>query len=243
MNTYIVLRLDGLVQSYSNNGTESFKISSQFPTKSAITGLLGCAMGIDRKDRESLAELCNSFTMAVRCDRGPYKLTDFQIISGKTNPYGCHLTVESMIKGGKTKSVENKIINKEYLSDCAFTVLIKGSKEFLEKCVEALYNPKWMCVLGRYNCIPSIPIYPKKTESIYVNAESFEEAFKQVTLIERHNQNTDNLYTVEEEIENFVDVNNGSCRMQFDFVLSTTQVGTYSYGSRYVKQYVVRQED
>lgn len=240
---YLVLRFDGLFQSYSFIGTEKVKLTSQFPTKSAVVGLLGCAMGIDRKARKDLSELSKSFRMAVRCDRTVHKVMDFQLVSGKTNPVGVHVAVDSLLNGGRKESVSNKLIDKEYLSDTGYTVLLEGTPEFLEKCEKAVRDPKWMYVLGRYNCIPSIPIYAKKGESCYVEGESFEDAFSKLPLLDRHSKTQNNVYWVEEEIVNTDNIDPNSYKIQYDNVIENTQVGSFSYGERLVRQYVVKVQE
>lgn len=224
---YMVLHLDGVFQSWGNGGTEKLKETSQFPTKSGVIGLLSCALGYTREDKEKIANLSKSLKMATRMDRNGHKTIDFQNVSGG------HYAVVSQLKGGVSLASSNKLIDKEYLADSAFTVVLEGDVELLEKCEEAIRNPKWTYTLGRYNCVPSLPIYGKKGEKVvYTEFESLLDAISSVPLCVRADKNRNSKYLV--EIEDI----NGSIRVS-DTYSEDTIVGASTYEDRFVNRFSV----
>lgn len=222
---YMVLHLDGVFQSWGNGGTEKLKVTSPFPTKSAVIGLIACALGYTREDKDKIADLSKSLRMAVRMDRNGRKTVDFQNVSGG------HYAVVSQLKGGSTLASSNKLIDKEYLSDSAFTVVLEGDIVLLEKCEEAIRNPKWTYSLGRYNCVPSLPIYGKRDEKvIYTEFESLIDAVSSVPLCVRADRKSK--YFV--EIEDIM----GDIRVS-DIFSRDTLVGSSTYEDRYVNRIFV----
>lgn len=247
MKSYLILRLDAPFQSYSMGRTERYIKTSLFPTKSAIIGLLGCALGYSRGD-ERLIILCDNLKMAVRIDSYPINLVDYQTIHGgniyaqdsKTGQWvrkekSGHLTIESVLQNKEaTASGDSaKIVKKEYLMDAIFTVVLEGEEKILKECVDALNNPIWFYSLGRSNCIPSIPLIGNKREEPIQNFESLEEAIQKVPILRRRkNMNEEDfLYEMEVNFDERVNYPIETVREYFD--LTNTFVA-YDYRKRYV---------
>ena len=144
----LILRLDGALQAWGEMSKWDFRDSADFPTKSGIVGLLGCALGLERGN-PALYDLSKAITVAVRADRPGLRAVDFQTVTG--SPLR---TAE-----GKTRSGGNTIISRRaYLQDACFTVFIETDDALREHLVEALRAPKWPLYLGRKNCVPSRPV-------------------------------------------------------------------------------------
>lgn len=167
--TILVLRLEGVLQSWGENAKWDFRDSSTMPTKSGIVGLLGCAMGQERGS-QVLLELARSITVAVRADRPGVKFVDFQTVQGKPL---------RTADGGK-RSNNTFLSPHAYLQDASFTVFIDTSPEWQQRIVSALENPGWCMYLGRKNCVPSRPILADRME-----AADLMEALKEYPAAER----------------------------------------------------------
>ena len=168
--TILVLRLEGVLQSWGENAKWDFRDSSTMPTKSGIVGLLGCAMGEERGS-QVLVELAQSITVAVRADRPGAKFVDFQTVQG--DPL--------MAATGKPKTTGNTILSPHaYLQDASFTVFIDTTPEWQQRIISALENPRWCMYLGRKNCVPSRPILADRME-----AADLMEALKEYPAAER----------------------------------------------------------
>ena len=144
----LILRLEGALQAWGEMSKWDFRDSADFPTKSGIVGLLGCALGVQRGD-PLLHELSEAITVAVRADRPGLRMVDFQTVTG--NPL--------RNAEGKPKSGGNTIISRRaYLQDACFTVFIGTDDAWRARLVSALEAPRWSLFLGRKNCVPSRPV-------------------------------------------------------------------------------------
>lgn len=160
----LILRLDGAMQSWDASSKWDERGTEDFPTKSAIVGLLGCALGLPRGDPE-LAKLSAALTMAVRADRAGERMTDFQTVTG----------FPLRNAEGKPKSTGNTIISeRSYLQDACFTVFLETDTNWHKRIIEALKTPRWCLYLGRKTCVPSRPVleceapnYANLTEALH----------------------------------------------------------------------------
>lgn len=167
----LILRLEGVWQSWGETSKWDYRDSADFSTKSGLVGLLGCALGLERGD-PALCELSEAITVAVRADRPGRRTVDFQTVTG--NPL---LTAE-----GKKRSTGNTIIsNRAYLEDACFTVFIDTDDAWRERLASALRSPKWTLYLGRKSCVPSRPIL----EGLVSDYASLDEALRRYPAAKR----------------------------------------------------------
>ena len=145
----LILRLEGVLQAWDATSKWDERGTEDFPTKSGVVGLLGCALGLNRGDPE-LAALNAALTIAVRADRRGERISDYQTV----NPLpGYHLLT------AEGKKRENGIISKRsYLQDACFTVFLQMDEFWYSRLVAALKEPKWCLYLGRKACVPSRPV-------------------------------------------------------------------------------------
>lgn len=143
----LVLRLEGMLQSWGERAKWDDRDSASMPSKSGIVGLLACAMGLERESPE-ISELSEAISVSVRADRPGIKMVDFQTVTG--DPLW---TAE-----GKKRSSGTFISRRTYLQDASFLVVISTDETWHARIVEALQQPKWCIYLGRKNCVPSRPV-------------------------------------------------------------------------------------
>ena len=145
--TFLVLRLEGALQSWGESAKWDARDSAELPTKSGVVGLLGCALGLERGD-PALAALSAAMRMAVRADRPGTRTVDFQTVTGDPLRNA----------EGKPKSTGNTIISRRaYLQDACFTVVLELEEPWRERVAAALRDPRWCICLGRKNYVPSRP--------------------------------------------------------------------------------------
>ena len=169
--TLLILRLEGILQSWGEMSKWDFRDTSELPTKSGIVGLLGCAMGLERDDAR-LAELNKAIKIAIRADRPGVRIVDFQTVTG--NPL--------RKADGKPRANGNTIISRHaYLQDASFTIVIETSPAWKLQIVSALRHPIWSVYLGRKCCVPSRPVL----ESENAEYSSLEDAIIHYPLAER----------------------------------------------------------
>ena len=152
----LILRLEGMLQSWGDRPHWDHRGTAEMPTKSGIVGLLGCAMGIGRGDSR-LRELGERFrwrcapTGALRCCT----------IIRRCKACGANFPTPRAACAIATHLVTPK----DYLEDACYTVFIAAPEETLEACAAALRHPVWTPCLGRRSCPPTRPLLPLISEA------------------------------------------------------------------------------
>ena len=174
MQDYLILKLQGPLQSWGTHTYEDYRPSNLFPTHSGLLGLLAACLGIKRQHPERLQELDRSLEFAVRAD---------QIRSNHGNRL--HTTklndFHTIINARKVDGKINKfpvISRREYLCDASFTVAIRAALQAtisLDDLDAAVRRPYYTPFLGRRSCPLSRPLWEQR-----VSAESFEDALEQI---------------------------------------------------------------
>ena len=161
-SSFLVLRIEGVLQSWGTRSRWDIRDSEEAPSKSGIIGMIGCALGYPVGD-SGLTELDRNLKMGVRIDHPGKLMTDFHTVIGK-----------KPIADGKTRK-ETIISKRAYLMDASFLVVLEGKKELIESVGKALNDPVWPIYLGRKSCIPSRPVFVE----IKTDAESLETILKE----------------------------------------------------------------
>ncbi|OQX04523.1 MAG: type I-E CRISPR-associated protein Cas5/CasD [Thiothrix lacustris] len=160
MRDYLILKLQGVMQAWGEHTFEGLRPSTNFPTRSALTGLLAACLGIDRNDRQQQQALANSFLYAVRQDETEHsviKMTDYHTVKDAREDYV------------GLKSHDTIITQREYLLDAAFTVAIwntEGAEYSLEQLKAAVCQPRYTPFLGRRSCPITRPLYESRVQAI-----------------------------------------------------------------------------
>lgn len=127
----LLLRLAGPLQSWGLTAKFDQRDTQRLPTKSAVVGLLACALG--RRRDEDIQDL-KALRMGVRADQEGELVRDFHIARPeKSPPY---------------------VTSRYYLSDAVFLVGLEGEDAMLEALEAALKKPAFPLFLGRRSCPP-----------------------------------------------------------------------------------------
>ena len=171
MQDYLIIKLQGAMQAWGGHTYEDYRPSLIFPTRSAIVGLLGACLGIEREDIQSLKVLNESFQLTVRANKrkieqrplsktrvwqrvgdkfvSMQKITDFH-------------TVQQARKSDGKPRPEAIVSRREYLCDAEFTlalVFVKNAVFSLEQVKQAIQKPVYTPFLGRRSCPIQRPLY------------------------------------------------------------------------------------
>lgn len=128
------------------------------PTKSAIVGIIGRAMGIDRDDFEKQQWLWDQVTdVEVIHQPKAKRMTDDQIVSpqGYAN---CGLPTGKLPTADGKGKPTGQPFRKDYIVDTIKgppIVKVTGPVEFLKTAAEYLKHPIYPYYFGRYCCIPA----------------------------------------------------------------------------------------
>ena len=153
--TLLILRLEGVLQSWGIRSRFDSRDSGPLPTKSGVIGLIACAMGLPRGD-ERILELSKRLRMGVRADRPGTLMVDFHTVTGERGYLFC-------AGGGKRVGEPTLLTPRQYLEDASFTVALAGDEALLRACADALQSPRWQTYLGRKSCVPTRPVFEALT--------------------------------------------------------------------------------
>lgn len=160
MRDYLILKLQGVMQAWGEHTFEGLRPSTNFPTRSALTGLLAACLGIDRNDRQQQQSLANSFLYAVRQDETEHsiiKMMDYHTVKDAREDYV------------GLKSHDTIITQREYLLDAVFTVAIwntEGADYSLDQLQAAVCQPRYTPFLGRRSCPITRPLYESRVQAV-----------------------------------------------------------------------------
>lgn len=174
MRDYLILKLQGVMQAWGEHTFEGLRPSTNFPTRSALTGLLAACLGIDRNDRQQQQALANSFLYAVRQDKTKWVWSahNDELVLEKRNII--KMTDYHTVKDAREdyvglKSHDTIITQREYLLDAAFTVAIwntEGAEYSLDQLKAAVCQPRYTPFLGRRSCPITRPLYESCVQAI-----------------------------------------------------------------------------
>lgn len=165
--SYILLWLEGPLQSWGHDSRFWRRETLGYPTKSGVLGLVLSALGAGGAQRELLAKFAdldmqvasyvsvNQATSATPTERPV--LSDFHMIGNgydEKDPWQS-LMIPKTRDGKKAVGGGAKITYRFYLQDAAFGVALQVPEEMADAVAEALQNPVWDIFLGRKSCIPT----------------------------------------------------------------------------------------
>ncbi len=174
MRDHLILKLQGVMQAWGEHTFEGLRPSTNFPTRSALTGLLGACLGIDRTDRQQQQALADSFQYAVRQDeakpvwmmrQGVSEWKPFNMI--KITDY--HTVKDARADYVGLKSIETIQTWREYLLDAAFTVAVwnfDGARYSLDQIQKAICKPHYTPFLGRRSCPLTRPLFEDRVQAV-----------------------------------------------------------------------------
>ncbi len=175
--------IKGPFMAYGSSGETTFldfKPTGFTPQKSHIIGMIGAGLGVKRNELPKLSEKLEVSVKPLA--HYPKVYHDYQVVSPKGTDFstkklykqidkdgkahyvsaleytGFNARPEDMTKlpaakGGSSSTGASKIIKKDYLVDCEFTVEVLGEKAELERVKNGLMHPYYPLFLGRKNCI------------------------------------------------------------------------------------------
>lgn len=158
MYSFLILKLDGVMQAWGDHTYEDYRPTVNFPTRSGLLGLLAACMGVERSDVAGLAELDKSLYFSVRADtERTTKLADF------------HTVMDARQVDIRESGDFPVVSRREYLCDVKFTVAIELSEHAsitFEIIKHGLQQPVYTPVLGRRSCPISRPLLVCTVEAV-----------------------------------------------------------------------------
>jgi len=166
----LVFRLYGAMASWGEIAVGEDRHTASYPSKSAVIGLLGAALGIKRDDEAMQNQLQCGYSLAVEVFSNGRLLRDYhttQVPSsvGKVN----YRTRRDEIVLGK-KQLGTILSSREYRCDAFAVVAIRAldpAPYTLAEMKAHLLQPKFHLYLGRKSCPLAAPLNPQIIQTTY----------------------------------------------------------------------------
>lgn len=174
MGEYLILKLQGPMQAWGEHTFEGKRPSGNFPTRSALLGLLGACLGIGRTERERLQQLAASVLFAVlKEERFVQKRDGRKIPLPIIKATDYHTVQDARENYSGLKSHETIQTWREYLFDAAYTIAVwntEGAVITLDTLEAAVKAPVFTPYLGRRSCPLARPLFVERITAANANA-------------------------------------------------------------------------
>lgn len=191
----LVFQLHAPLSSWGEVAVGEYRPTADYPSQSAIVGLLAAAFGIRREDEAAQIALNNGYKIAIGVLSQGRLLRDYQTAQVpsradlKKRP---HATRKDEL--AITKHDLNTILStRDYRQDAASLVAVQVSKTApysLVELAQALKSPKFVLYLGRKSCPPAMPLYPiiMQTETIKKAFDEYWQPLAQLLVNQKQNR-------------------------------------------------------
>ncbi len=173
----LIFQLQAPLSSWGEVAVGEYRPSAEYPSQSAIHGLLGAALGVDRGDDAAQSALRTGYRLAVGVLNQGRLLRDYhtaQVPSRTDLKKRPHATRRDELSLPKT-DLNTILSSRDYRQDAAALVAVQvvaDAPYSLTQLAEALKKPKFVLYLGRKSCPVDRPLHPR-----VLNAETINSAF------------------------------------------------------------------
>lgn len=162
MTEYLLMRLYGPLASWGEIAVGESRHSAVHPSRSALLGLLGAALGVERDDDEGQRMLTDGYRFAVKLESTGSPLRDYQTIQVGVAPRKFQFRSRRQeLAAGKVDTI---LSTREYRCDSIALVAVEAlpsAPHDLEFVAAAFKNPRFSLCLGRKSCPLALPLAPK----------------------------------------------------------------------------------
>ncbi|MEM1054715.1 MAG: type I-E CRISPR-associated protein Cas5/CasD [Bacteroidota bacterium] len=179
MTDHLLFQLYGPFASWGEIAVGEIRPTADHPTKSAVLGIVGAALGLRREQEREHRSLAEGLLYAVEVYRSGLLLRDFHTVQvpEKTLPaYG--RTRADALRHAKDQEANPLVSYREYRSDPYTIVALRVRSGVslpwsLADLKAHLKRPRFPLYLGRKACPPALPLCP-----VILSAVRFADAFK-----------------------------------------------------------------
>ena len=161
MTEWLIITLAAPLASFGERAGNARRASANRPTRSALLGLLGAALGIDRSDAESQTALAAGYAVATRAVRPGAILRDFHTFQSLPTAAGHVGTRADALR--RRDEIVTSVTTREYRSDVVFDAAIRAREDAhwsLAELAGAIRRPRYTLQLGRRSCPLAWPLHP-----------------------------------------------------------------------------------
>lgn len=163
---YLIFQLQAPLSAWGETAVGEYRPSANYPSESALIGLLAAALGIDRSDEVQHQNLIAELSFAIGVQSAGRLLRDYQTaqvpgrVSLKNRPHRTRRDELNMPK----EELNTILSTRDYRQDAACLVAVQTKTDSVFSLVDlalAIQQPKFVLYLGRKTCPPSLPLWPQ----------------------------------------------------------------------------------
>lgn len=172
---YLVFQIQAPISAWGETAVGEYRPTANYPSESALLGLLAAALGIDRADEASHQALQAGYGFAIGVQSTGRLLRDYHTaqvpgrVSLKNRP---HRTRKDELRIPKD-DLNTILSTRDYRQDAACLVVVKANSNApytLSELVQAIQKPRFVLYLGRKACPPAMPLWPQMISADHVLA-------------------------------------------------------------------------
>lgn len=163
---YLVFQLQAPLSAWGETAVGEFRPTANYPSESALLGLLAAAFGIRREDEDAHAALRKGYGFAIGVLSSGRLLRDYHTVqvpgrvSLKNRPHNSRRDELNLPKD----ELNTILSTRDYRQDAASVVAVQvrdGAPYTLSDVAQALAKPRFTLYLGRKACPPALPLNPQ----------------------------------------------------------------------------------
>jgi CRISPR system Cascade subunit CasD len=172
MAAFLIFRLYGPMAAAGEIAVGEHRPTADHPSRSAVIGLIGAALGIRRDEEAAQAALARGYRLAVRVDAPGALMRDYhtaQVPSASSGRRRNRFMTRRDELAGPDESRNTVLSTRDYRCDAVYTVGIARTDEHapytLDAIADALRSPVFALYLGRKSCPLAVPVDPRVVEA------------------------------------------------------------------------------
>jgi CRISPR system Cascade subunit CasD len=166
--SYLVFQLQALLSSWGEPAVGGHRGTAEWPGQSALLGLLGAALGLDRADESAHARLRDGLGFAVGVLNTGTLLRDYhtaQVPPQNKLKGRPHATRQQELAVPKF-DLKTILSTRDYRQNSSCLVALSIRQDAvaaytLDQLAQALRTPTFVLYLGRKACVPGAPLWPQ----------------------------------------------------------------------------------
>ena len=169
MTSFLLVTLAGPMAAFGDLAGHERRGSADWAGRSALLGLAGAALGVDRADRDGQAALAAGFGTAIRQLTPGVPLRDFHTFQSVPSSLAKAPRSRAAALEAAGRDAETSITIRDYRCDVVFVAAFWGREpagRFTVKQLEAAFaRPFYALWLGRKSCPLAAPLHPRVVEA------------------------------------------------------------------------------
>lgn len=165
MTDWLTFTLAAPMASFGEAPGNASRSTADRPSKSALTGLIGAALGVLRQDAAGQAALAEGYRFVTRSDQAGVPLRDFHTYQSLPSAKGRPMTRAEALAHPE---IVTSITRRDYRCDVLYRVALRAEEAApfpLAAVAAALNRPRFLLYLGRKSCPLARPLDPKIAEA------------------------------------------------------------------------------